>query len=206
MRIPKIVAVLAAGLVTTAATAQTAHDHAAMMAQQSGGPTEPGQGAFAAIAEIVAMLTTDPETDWAQVDIAALRQHLIDMDNLVTFAEATQEDRPDGAVFRASLVGPGGDAVGGWLLLSVVAGHLAGSGHPAPAQAPGQDAVDQSGGLAGAGAGLQQERSLELGLGRSPAGVSTSLATASATCWGSGALSPTRFSPNDSISACGACA
>ena len=111
MRIAKIIALLATGLVTTAATAQTAHDHAAMMAQNTGIPLEPGQGAFAAIAEIVEMLAADPETDWSKVDIAALRRHLIDMDNLVSFAEATQEDRPDGAAFRVSLIGPGGDAV-----------------------------------------------------------------------------------------------
>ena len=110
MRIAKLVALLTTGLLATAAPAQTAHDHAAMMAQQSGMPTEPGQGAFAAIAEIVAMLTADPETEWAKVDIAGLRQHLIDMDNLVTFAEVTQDTVPDGAVFQASLSGPGGEA------------------------------------------------------------------------------------------------
>ena len=111
MRIPKLVALLAAGLVTSAAPAQTTHDHAAMMAQNTGIPLEPGQGAFAAIAEIVAILTKDPGTDWSKVDIAALRQHLIDMDTLVSLAEVTQEDRPDGAVFRARLTGPGGDSV-----------------------------------------------------------------------------------------------
>lgn len=117
MRIPTLAAVLATGLAATAALAQsapvqTAHDHDAMMAQPSGTPTEPGQGAFAAIAEIVAILTADPATDWTRVDIAALRQHLVDMDTLVTFAEVTQEDLPDGAVFRARLTGSGGAAVG----------------------------------------------------------------------------------------------
>ena len=110
MRIPTLAALLATSLTTTAAPAQTTHDHAAMMAQERDSPTEPGQGAFAAIAEIVAMLTADPETDWAQVDIDALRRHLIDMDNLVTFAEVIQENRPDGAVFRVNLTGPGGEA------------------------------------------------------------------------------------------------
>ncbi len=43
-------------------------------------PKEPGQGAFATIAEIVALLTSDPKTDWSKVDIAGLREHLIDMD------------------------------------------------------------------------------------------------------------------------------
>ena len=108
---PKLLTLLAASLLATAAPAQTTHDHSAMMAQHSGVPTEPGQGAFAAIAEIVAMLTADPQTDWTRVNIAALRRHLIDMDTLVTFAEVTQDDRPNGAVFRASLTGPGGGAV-----------------------------------------------------------------------------------------------
>ncbi len=111
MRIPKLAALVATAFLATAAPAQTTHDHAAMMGQASGVPTEPGQGAFAAIAEIVAMLTADPSTDWAEVDIAALRQHLVDMDTLVTSAEVTQEVSPDGAVFRASLIGPGGGAV-----------------------------------------------------------------------------------------------
>jgi hypothetical protein len=45
-------------------------------------PKEPGQGAFATIAEIVVMLTSDPSTDWSKVDIDALREHLIDMDEV----------------------------------------------------------------------------------------------------------------------------
>lgn len=112
MLTPKLLALLATGLIASAAPAQTTHDHAAMMASAATLPTEPGQGAFAAIAEIVALLIADPETDWSRVDIAALRQHLVDMDNLVTSAEVTQENRPDGAVFHARLSGPGGAAVG----------------------------------------------------------------------------------------------
>jgi hypothetical protein len=45
-------------------------------------PTEPGQSAFAAIAEIATILRADPATDWGTVDIEALRRHLIDMDNV----------------------------------------------------------------------------------------------------------------------------
>ena len=50
-------------------------------------PTEPGQSAFAAIAEIAAMLAADPETDWNRVDIDALRTHLVDMSVLTLDAE-----------------------------------------------------------------------------------------------------------------------
>ncbi len=42
--------------------------------------SEPGQSAFAAIAEVVAVLEADPDTDWSTVDIDALRDHLRDMD------------------------------------------------------------------------------------------------------------------------------
>ena len=46
-------------------------------------PTQGGQAAFAAIAEIVAMLQADASTDWSKVNIERLRLHLVDMD-LVT--------------------------------------------------------------------------------------------------------------------------
>ncbi len=46
--------------------------------------TEPGQGAFAALSEIVRVLEADDDTDWTLVDIAGLREHLIDMDRLVS--------------------------------------------------------------------------------------------------------------------------
>ena len=45
-------------------------------------PVEAGQGAFAAVAEIVSILTADPKTDWSKVDISALREHLADMNEL----------------------------------------------------------------------------------------------------------------------------
>ncbi len=50
--------------------------------QQSSPPTEPGQAAFAAIQEIVARLQADPRTDWSKVDVDALRQPLINMDEV----------------------------------------------------------------------------------------------------------------------------
>lgn len=43
-------------------------------------PTQGGQAAFATIAEVVRLLEADSATDWAKVDLEALRQHLIDMD------------------------------------------------------------------------------------------------------------------------------
>jgi hypothetical protein len=56
--------------------------HAHRDATRVAAPREPGQSAFAAIAEIVSILRTDPRTDWSKVDIETLRRHLIDMDNV----------------------------------------------------------------------------------------------------------------------------
>jgi hypothetical protein len=69
--------------------------HAAHMAM-NGTPQEAGQGAFAAIAEIVAMLEADPETDWSKVRIAALREHLVDMSEVTLQASVAEEALADG--------------------------------------------------------------------------------------------------------------
>ena len=50
-------------------------------------PTMPGQDAFEAIQEIVRILDADPKTDWSRVDLEALRQHLIDMNEVTLKAE-----------------------------------------------------------------------------------------------------------------------
>ncbi len=83
---------------TALAVAQTDHfgdgdgmNHA-LHGQTSGSAlTEPGQGAFAALSEVVALLEADPATDWSQVDLRGLRDHLVDMDRLVTFTEVEEE-------------------------------------------------------------------------------------------------------------------
>ena len=48
----------------------------------------PGQDAFGAIQQIVRMLEADPNTDWSKVNLEALRQHLIDMNEVTLKAEA----------------------------------------------------------------------------------------------------------------------
>ncbi|NNU81685.1 hypothetical protein HMH01_14690 [Halovulum dunhuangense] len=65
-------------------------------------PMEGGQSAFAAIQEIVAQLMADPNTDWSRVDIAALRQHLVDMDNVTLRARVQVQEMKDGARFAAT--------------------------------------------------------------------------------------------------------
>jgi hypothetical protein len=74
--------------------------HAAMNAQQFGAktmPTMPGQEAFGTIQEIVNILEADPSTDWSKVNIAALREHLIDMDE-VTMRAASKTRMLDGGI------------------------------------------------------------------------------------------------------------
>lgn len=90
------------------AFAQTMPGHAgggAMMTM----PSQPGQAAFAAIQEIVDILQADPKTDWGKVNIEALRQHLIDMDNVTLHAEVRDEPVEGGMRFTIS----GGGAVRG---------------------------------------------------------------------------------------------
>ena len=75
-------------------------DHHQMMMQMHGQdaaqtgavtPTMPGQDAYGAIQEIVRILESDPKTDWSKVDLEALRQHLIDMNEVTLKAEAVQK-------------------------------------------------------------------------------------------------------------------
>jgi hypothetical protein len=64
-----------------------------MHGQQSGAlgaPKMPGQDAFGTIQEIVQILQADPATDWSKVNIAALRQHLVDMDEVTLRAKAAE--------------------------------------------------------------------------------------------------------------------
>jgi len=56
---------------------------------ESDGPGTVGQSAFAVIRDVVNTLQADPDTDWSQVNVEALRQHLIDMDRVTLFADAT---------------------------------------------------------------------------------------------------------------------
>ena len=62
-----------------------------MHGDQSAGatvPTMPGQDAFGAIQEIVRILDAAPDTDWSKVNLEALRQHLIDMNEVTLKADA----------------------------------------------------------------------------------------------------------------------
>lgn len=58
--------------------------------------TESGQGAFAALSEIVDVLEADPGTDWDRVDLAGLRAHLVDMDRMISDTIVKETNLPDG--------------------------------------------------------------------------------------------------------------
>ena len=88
-------------IICAASTATAQHAH------QSSAPSETGQSQFAALAEIVTLLREDPLTNWAQVDIKALCDHLVDMDNVTTRASVNRT--VDGLGVTFLITGP--DAV-----------------------------------------------------------------------------------------------
>jgi hypothetical protein len=83
-------AVLAASAIVRAQD-HSRTDHAQhMQATDAMVPTHPGQEAFATIQEIVRILEADPATDWSKVNVGALREHLIDMDEIAMRARASE--------------------------------------------------------------------------------------------------------------------
>lgn len=108
-------ALVVAGIAPVSLVAQ-GHDHAAhgagMMAASEGAvPSESGQGAFAALAEIVAILEADPATDWTRVDLDALREHLRDMDRVILHAEVSAEAVEGGVALEVTGEGEIRDAI-----------------------------------------------------------------------------------------------
>jgi hypothetical protein len=77
----------------------------------AGQPTLPGQDAFGAIQEIVRMLETDPSTDWSKVNIAALRAHLIDMNEVTLHAVAVERPLSNGIEITVTGAGRTRDAI-----------------------------------------------------------------------------------------------
>jgi hypothetical protein len=74
--------------------------HMQAMHGATGAPTMPGQDAFGAIAEIVRILEADASTDWSKVDLERLRQHLIDMNEVVLRSALKQTSVPGGLVME----------------------------------------------------------------------------------------------------------
>lgn len=69
-------------------------DHAGMKGAAT--PRMPGQDAFGTVQEIVRILEADPTTDWSKINLEALRQHLIDMNEVTLKAEATSKQIDSG--------------------------------------------------------------------------------------------------------------
>jgi hypothetical protein len=98
-------AVLAASAIVRAQDA-THMDHARHMhGSDAVVPIHPGQEAFGTIQEVVRMLEADPSTDWSKVNIGALREHLIDMDEVTMRAHATERALNNG--IEISVTGEG---------------------------------------------------------------------------------------------------
>ncbi len=70
--------------------------HDALNGRIAAQPTMPGQEAFGTIQEIVRILEADPTTDWSKVNISALREHLIDMNEVTLRAAASERVLDDG--------------------------------------------------------------------------------------------------------------
>jgi len=85
--------IVAVSLSLWAADKQSGHTPGmshSVVTNNSGLPLEGGQGTFAALIEMVAMLEQDPNTDWGTVDLDSLRIHLLDMNHLILDTEATK--------------------------------------------------------------------------------------------------------------------
>ena len=77
----------------------------AMRGTAGGAPTLPGQDAFGAIAEVVKILDADPNTDWSKVNLERLRQHLIDMNDVVLRSVVTPTPVPGGLAMEVTGTG-----------------------------------------------------------------------------------------------------
>ncbi len=80
------------GSMPQGAVPQGAMQHGMHQQHYPSGSAMPGQDAFGAMAEVVRILEADAATDWSKVDMERLRQHLIDMNEVVLRAsvKATQ--------------------------------------------------------------------------------------------------------------------
>ena len=93
----------AAPMLAQTHTMQANMPHAMPNAQTTqSGPTEGGQSAFAAIAEIAQLLQADPNTDWDSVSIDTLRAHLVDMNAVTLWSDVATTPIDGGAVFEVT--------------------------------------------------------------------------------------------------------
>lgn len=74
-------------------------------------PKSPGQAAFATITEVVAILKADPTTDWSKVNLDTLREHLVDMNDVVLNASVMKKDVDGGLEMTVTGTGRTVDAI-----------------------------------------------------------------------------------------------
>jgi hypothetical protein len=94
--------------------------HHGMDSALTGEPMMPGQDAFGAIQEIVQMLQADPSTDWSKVNIDALREHLIDMNEVTLRAVATQRPLDNGVEITVTGEGRSSMRSNAWFLQTLL--------------------------------------------------------------------------------------
>ena len=82
-----------------------------MHGSQAATPTMSGQDAFGTIQEIVRILEADPTTEWSKVNIDALREHLIDMNEVTLHAAATERALDNGMEISVTGEGRTRDAI-----------------------------------------------------------------------------------------------
>ena len=116
LRLMVAVAAVTGGLIAASTFGKadnTAHpDHAQhMRGNEAAIPTMPGQDAFGTIQEIVRILEADPTTDWSKVNIDALREHLIDMNEMTLQAVATERVLDNGIEIAVTGEGRTRDAI-----------------------------------------------------------------------------------------------
>lgn len=99
MRVGLLVGALMITGVSGVGAQMTANDHAKHGADHATEgvavnpvPALPGQDAFGAIQEIVAIMEADPSTDWSRANVGGLRAHLVDMNRLVMEARVEEQD------------------------------------------------------------------------------------------------------------------
>ncbi len=90
-----VVAIAAIGAAGWVRAQEMPQPHTAAHAGKTSELTQPGQSAFGALSEVVMLLQADPSTDWSKVDITRLRNHLVDMDEVVMRAEARIDEAGD---------------------------------------------------------------------------------------------------------------
>jgi len=79
------------GTLASAADHPVMMNHAHLMKSSNGMLTEAGNDAFGTIQEVIAQLNNDPNTDWSQVNLEALRQHLLDMQDMTLNVEVLDQ-------------------------------------------------------------------------------------------------------------------